>query len=446
MNLLILDDDDNVRSSLVKFLHLRGYEAQGVAHPQDAQAILTRHSFDALLLDLRMPDMNGLEFLTWLNQESFLIPVIMISAHGELEDAVQAMKLGARDYLTKPFHPDELLYRIQRLAEEIQLKRNLHTQNLSQIPDKEDNRCFWGSTPEMEQLKQDLRRASLSDATVLLMGESGTGKEITARWIHKQSNRSDQGFLPINLGSLNASLVESELFGHEKGAFTGADQRKSGIFESAQGGTVFLDEIGELPLAVQPKLLRVLQEGTIRRVGNPREFPVDVRVIGATNQNLPEMVQKGLFREDLYYRLNIIPFTIPPLRERKVDIPGLAEVLLANISRRIGKKHLTITSQAMDILKTYEFPGNIRELENLLERWAILSPGSSIQPDIVYRTLAAPGKNQEVQLESMYNLKEQEKNLIQRALAAHGQNRTRTSAALGITRKTLIAKIAEYGL
>ncbi|GAB6091603.1 sigma-54-dependent transcriptional regulator [Spirochaeta dissipatitropha] len=436
MNLLVIDDDDNVRSSLIKYLGLYGYIAEGADHPLKAQAMLNNKSYDALLLDLRMPDMDGLEFLAWLNSEGFLVPVIMISAHGELGDAVQAMKLGARDYLAKPFDSEELLLRVQRLNDEIMLSKQVKSQEAVNQRNHgyQPSVCFWGDSPAMIRLQSEMERAAATDASILLLGESGTGKEVAARWIHEHSNRADQPFIPVNLGSL--SLVESELFGYEKGAFTGADKRHPGIFESAQGGTVFLDEIGELPLEVQPKLLRVLQEGMVKRMGNPREFPVNVRVIAATNRELELMVKEGSFRQDLFFRLNIIPFTLSPLRQRRQDIPGLIEILLERISSRIGKKNLGVDSQTMDFLMQYDFPGNIRELENLLERWAILSPDNVIRGE----TGIPADKHQD------YNLKAHEQKLIGAALAAHGNNRTHTAEALGITRKTLISKIQEYGL
>lgn len=458
MRLLIIDDDENVRSSIVKFLDIQGYRSEGANGAQEAQHLLNREAFDAILLDLRMPGMDGLDFLRWLKEEGFQIPVIMISAHGEIRDAVEALKLGAKDYLTKPFDPEELIIRVKRI-EEVEKLRKLGRDQISP-----GNACFWGSSAGMKSLKADLGRAAATDATILLLGESGTGKEVTARWIHAQSPRRDQAFLALNLGSLNEALVESELFGHEKGAFTGADSLRRGIFESAQGGTVFLDELGELPLRLQPTLLRVLQEGMVRRLGNSREFPVDVRIIAATNRDLSAMVAEGTFREDLYYRLSVIPFTLPPLRDRIQDLPELVEILLERVRKRIGSRPLSIEEDALSLLRNYRFPGNIRELENLLERWAILSPERKIGAQDVAKALfggetpdSSDRKGQETQARaggspvfsgtlSPGSLREAEREAIRYWLSYHGGNRTRAAKDLGISRKTLISKIADYGL
>ncbi|KGE71686.1 sigma-54-dependent transcriptional regulator [Spirochaeta lutea] len=454
MTTLLVDDDQNVRQSLSRFLELEGFECQSAASGLEAQSLLSRRVYELILLDLRMPGMDGLELLAWITALGITTPVIILSAHGEVADAVQAMKLGARDYLTKPYDPEELLLRIRRTLHTAQLERRTR-----EIP---ETSCYWGSSPQNSRNYTLALKAAATKSTILLTGESGTGKEVTAQWIHQQSPRHDRIFLPVNLASLPEQLMESELFGYEKGAFTGAATRREGFFETAQGGTLFLDEIGELPLSMQAAFLRVLQEGTVRRVGNPREIPVDIRVICATNRNLAEMVTQGTFRTDLYYRLNVIPITLPPLRHRLEDLPELTAILLDSIRNRLGLAELSVEPEAIRRLEQYRFPGNIRELENILERCAILSDNRRVTEAQILQALpelrpaaqtgsspysrSPDSRSPDSRPPAGSSLRELEKHAITAALLRHGGNRTHTAAELGITRKTLLQKIRDYGI
>lgn len=456
MNILIVDDEKNIRDLMVRYLKTDGIDGEGADNAYSAQRLLSQKPFDGCLIDLRMPGMDGLELIRWIRQEGFRMPIVMVSAHGEITDAVDALKHGAQDYIVKPFNPEEVVIKLKRLVE---------AQNFRNIQETEErlpqDHAFIGESVQIQRIKGMISRIALTNSSVLVTGESGTGKEVIARTIHEQSPLSDGPFVAINIGGVPENLLESELFGYEKGAFTGAVSRKTGMFELASGGTLFLDEIGEMPHSLQVKILRVLQERTITRLGGTQPIPINARIVCATNRNLEDMVREGSFREDLFYRLNVVRIHVPPLRERKDDIPLLTAWILKKLNARMGRHFTGLTPEAMDKLKEYRFHGNIRELENILERAAIFTDGGIIGEDEldlhgsdleqgIGDGLSSFGSS--VGLDGLgigdeaVSLKDIEKQAIERALRRWEGNRTKASEELGITRRTLINKIAEFGL
>ncbi len=481
MNVLIVDDERNIRESLKKYLGLEGIDATTASDGNEAIKALGENRFDAIVLDLRLPGMDGHEILRWIQSRGIRSPVVMISAHGEIADAVSALKTGASDYLTKPFDPAELARKLSVLVENFRRDDLLEAGRRTSV----SGTRLVGESAAMRSLIGLIGRVAESDATVLVTGESGTGKEVVAREIHARGLHASAPFVAVNIGGIHESLMESELFGHEKGSFTGATARKTGLFELAGEGTLFLDEIGEMPPNLQVKLLRVLQERKIRRLGGTSDIPVRARIVSATNRDIEAMVRAGAFREDLYYRLNVVRLTLPPLRARAQDIPSLAEYLVSRIAARMNKTVPRMAADALSALAEYPFPGNIRELENVLERAMIYCSGAEIlradidlrDPAAVYvpresagaATIAAPagypaspgepfdrGLDREAAAvpapdSSAYEkgaatLGETERQAIERALARHGGNRTRAAAELGISRRTIINKIRQFGL
>lgn len=442
MKVLLCDDEENIRSLMKRFFSLEAIDCDTAENGLSAQRMLRESAYDAVLVDLRMPGLDGLSLIKWLRAEGFRMPIIMISAHGEITDAVTALKEGADDYVVKPFDPEELVIKLKNLVEASNLK------NLVEGGKRLD--MLIGDSPEMLRIKSVIAKAALSSATVLITGESGTGKEVVAREIHNLSNVKDGPFIPINIGGIPENLLESELFGYEKGAFTGASSRKNGMFELASGGTLFLDEIGDMPLSLQVKILRVLQERKMTRLGGVEQIPINARIVAATNKNLEEMVKKGDFREDLFYRLNVVRIEIPPLRERSEDIPLLAAYIIRKLSRDMSSRITGFTPEAIEALKSHHFYGNVRELENIIERAMIFTDSSTIDvKDLDLRSSVSRSMEKNEELPSSHDarsLRDLEKDAIIAALHRWEGNRTKASEELGITRRTLISKIKEYDI
>jgi two-component system response regulator AtoC len=445
MRVLIVDDEENIRQSLGKYFSLDGIDSTGAESAEKALEIFEREGFDAVVLDLKLSGMDGQELLERMAKQGISVPVIMMSAHGEIADAVRALKSGAKDYLVKPFDPAELVIRIRSLVE------NKKRENIIEAERRTAARetMLIGASLLMRALSDQIDKIAAADVTVLITGESGSGKEAAAREIHNRGPQSAEPFVAVNVGGIHEGLIESELFGHEKGSFTGAVSRKTGLFELAGNGTIFLDEIGEMPQAVQVKLLRVLQDRKIRRLGGVQDIPVRARIISATNQNLEALVKESLFREDLYYRLNVFRIAMPPLRERRDDIPLLADYLLKRRAKRGGPYRLS--REALEKLASWSFPGNIRELENILERSVIYCRGNVIEGgDIDLHTagslFAAGGAAASAPAAVPESLEEIERQAVIKALADCGGNRTRASVLLGVSRKTILNKIKAYGL
>ncbi|NLK13661.1 MAG: sigma-54-dependent Fis family transcriptional regulator [Spirochaetales bacterium] len=448
MNVLIVDDEINIRQLMSRYLKLEGIRSSEAENGLSAQRMLREQGFDACVIDLKMPGMNGLELIQWIRSEGLRMPIIMISAHGEISDAVTALKEGAQDYIVKPFDPEELVLRLKKLVE-LQNLRNVVESKSRQVDS--EGELFIGESPQIKQIKKVIEKIADTTSMVLITGESGTGKEVVARRIHQTSPVADGPFVAINIGGVPENLIESELFGYEKGAFTGAVNRKIGMFELAGGGTLFLDEIGDMPLSLQVKILRVLQDRKIIRLGGTTELPINARIIAATNKDLEERVRSGSFREDLFYRLNVVRIHIPPLRQRREDIPLLAAGILKRLNREMGHTVTGISADALNRITEHEFYGNVRELENILERAMIFATESEIQESDLDLRHSVSLHNQTQQPQELpqseaKSLKEAEIEAIIHALHRWEGNRTRAAEELGISRRTLINKIAEYNL
>jgi DNA-binding NtrC family response regulator len=449
LDILIVEDERSQREMLRDFLTKEGHRVAEAKNGEQAVNLILGKSLDLALIDFRMPGLNGLEVLKEAKRLNPELDVIMVTAYGTIETAVDAMKAGAMDYITKPIDLEELLLLIERAAqhrtlvrENEMLRRHLHEKGITQ-----EQIIF--KSAKMAELINLASRIADSKASVLVQGESGTGKELFARLIHTLSSRSHKPLITVNCGALPESVIESELFGHEKGAFTGAHQRRIGRFEQADGGSLFLDEIGELSPVVQVKLLRFLQEGEYQRVGGNQTLQADVRTISATNRDAEEEVRKGGFREDLFFRLNVITMKIPPLRERREDIPMLVDHFLRGYARENRKKVEGISREAKDLLMKYDYPGNVRELENIMERAVVICRGSLISTEDL------PFKSQELKHAPVADEKERtlrrnietlERELIEEALEAAGGNQTHAAAALGLSERMLRYKLKKYRL
>jgi two-component system response regulator AtoC len=447
--ILVVDDDAALRESLALLLASEGYEVVTAADAPGALACLET-PVDVVLCDVRMPGMDGLELLPELIRRLPGAPVLLMSAYGSGDLAVEALKRGAFDYLAKPFQPAEVILAIKKARERERLRRAnaLLQRDVSRAVGE---RPIVAASPPMIELLELLERAAEYKATVLLTGESGTGKEVLARAIHAQSGRRHQAFVAVNCGAIPEALLESELFGHARGAFTGADRARRGLFVEADGGTLFLDEIGELPPALQVKLLRVLQEEEVRPIGEAKPRTIDVRVIAATSRDLEREVSAGRFREDLFYRLDVFRVRVPPLRERREDVPLLVDHFINRFRDTLGRPVRTIADDALDRLLEHAWPGNVRELENVIERAMILADGDRITlgelPDAIASPRAAAEPAPSAGDFSMRRARRRfESDLIRRALDATGGNRTRAAKLLEISYRALLYKIKEHGL
>jgi two-component system response regulator AtoC len=455
MRVLIIDDEESMRHMLSVILKKEGYDVVSAGDGHQALAVLERDDFDFILSDIKMPGMDGLDFLRSLNSLApapwpFPPVVIMMSAYGTVDTAIECMRLGAYDYISKPFKPDEIILTLKKAEERERLKRaNKRLKDeLRQCNDFED---IISMDPKMLEIFDLIKKISSYNTTVLISGESGTGKELIARAIHFNGNRKEGQFVPVNCGAIPHTLIESELFGHVRGAFTDAIKNKAGLFQEADGGTIFLDEVGELPVELQVKLLRVLQEGEVRRVGDTIERKVDVRVVTATAKDLPVEIKEGRFREDLFYRLNVIPVNLPPLRERMGDIPLLATYFLEHFARKFGKSVKGIEERAMELLLYYRWPGNVRELENIIERAVILEDSDMIVPGslpfIQKETQGSKLNTQHFKDLSIKKAHEDlERGLIKKALEVTKGNKTKAARLLDISHRALLYKIKDYEL
>jgi len=449
-NILVVDDKDSMRNMLFETLTEEGYRVDAASDGTQAIDLVRNKSYDLVLTDLRMPDMNGLHVLAQAKEVDTDTSVIVMTAYGTIEDAVEAMKKGAYDFITKPFDTEHLCVLISRalenrrlVAENILLRQELLAgQGLENIIGKDE---------KMIELSRMIQKVAQSDTSVLLQGESGTGKELFARAIHNFSERKDGPYITINCAAIPGELLENELFGSEKGAFTGAHARKMGKFEIANGGTIFLDEIGDMDISLQAKLLRVLQQKSFERLGGTKTVDVDVRVIAATNMDLPELIRLKKFREDLYYRLSVFPLIIPPLRERAGDVPLLAESFVEKFCREMRKPSKSLSKDAVSLLEKYHWPGNVRELENTIERSIILAESKKITPEHLAIRLR---KTDEIKLREGAGLKEigahaqarAERATIVRVLREVRGNKRRCAKVLKIDYTTLFDKIKKYSI
>jgi DNA-binding NtrC family response regulator len=445
-SLLIVDDEKHTRDGLSRALG-RQYEVLLAEDGQRALDVLSERSVDVVLSDLRMPKMDGMALMKRIMARTPRPVVILLTAYGNEEVAVEAMKQGADDYMPKPVNLDKLELAIQRFlrardmeAENTQLRQQLNT--------KYGLEHIIGHSPAMQEVFDTVKQVAASRATVLIQGESGTGKELVAHAIHQMSPRANNPFVTVHCAALSKTLLESELFGHEKGSFTGAAERRRGRFEMADGGSLFLDEIGEIDAATQVKILRVLEERQFERVGGQMTLAVDVRLITATNRNLEEMVKQGDFREDLYYRLHVIALELPPLRARVGDIPLLVNHFVRELAAENGKTVEGLTADAMGILCAYDWPGNVRELRNAIERMVVLGRGGRLGVRDIPAAVreAVPGYVKPVKGTGALTLDEAEKQLVIQALRMHDGNRTKAAKQLGVSRRTLHRKLNEYGL
>jgi DNA-binding NtrC family response regulator len=451
LRILFADDEAHLRDLMQMELPRLGHEVTVCPDGASALRALEKSSFDAALLDLRMPGMTGIEVLGKIRQLSPDTQVIILTGHATVDTAVQALRLGAFDYLTKPCKWAELEVILSRVAERRDLT-NKATALESRLKSAEGSPTLIGDTPIMQSVRRLVDTIAPTDASVLILGETGTGKELIARSLHEKSRRSAHTFIPVNCGALPENLVESELFGHRKGAFTGADQHRKGLFEVANGGTLFLDEVGELDKSVQVKLLRFLESGEIRRVGENDPFRVDVRVLCATNRDLREMISTDQFREDLFFRINTFEISLPPLRERKGDIPALARHMLSRFGAKRGNLEASLSPDAVAALQAHDWPGNIRELANAIERATILSGGGIIEPEhlptqnaprrglVTSNSPAMAGPHFQIP-EGNPTLRDVEMKYIQVILEKHHGNKPAASKELGISLKTLYNKI-----
>jgi two-component system response regulator AtoC len=448
---LIVDDEENFRHMLSVILKKEGYDVEAASNGEEALQKVSLSPFDQILCDIRMPKMDGIEFLNEAKKAGVDSTIIMMSAYGTVDIAIEAIKLGAYDYISKPFKPDEIILTLRKAEERERLRKE------NELLRKEVKREYSfeniiSKNKAMQRIFEVIKKVAQYKSTILITGESGTGKELVARALHYNSDRAQNPFIAVNCGAIPENLLESELFGHAKGAFTDAIRTKKGLFEEADCGTLFLDEIGELPGQLQVKLLRVLQEGEIRRIGEAKPIQIDVRIVSATVKDLAKEVNEGRFRDDLFYRLNVLPIHIPPLRERKEDIPLLIAHFIRKYSQGMNKNVVGMDSRALEALMSYRWYGNVRELENTIERAIVLADKENIELE----NLPAEIQNfrDEVQLEPLteeeLSIKKAsrflEMNLIKKALLKTKGNHTHAARLLEISHRALLYKIKEYGI
>lgn len=446
-SILVVEDEPAQLETLVGYLRKKNFHVFEAESGERGLAVIQEHLIDVVLTDMRMSGMDGIELLQEVKKLNPDISVIVMTAYGSVEQAVAAMKRGAEDYIQKPIDLDHLDIVLHRVIE----KKRLQSENRELkdvLTSRYDFKQLISGSARMEEVLNIAGRAARSRATVLLRGESGTGKEVLARAIHVASPRKEQAFIAVNVAAVPENLVESEFFGHEKGAFTGADRQRKGRFEAADGGTLFIDEIGDIPVSSQVKLLRVLQERHFQRVGGSETVHVDVRVIAATNQNLEEMIREGSFREDLFYRLNVVTIRIPPLRERREEISLFIDHFIRKYSQEEGKEILSVSKEAMDILMKHDYPGNVRELENMIQRAVVLARSDLITTDDMasyighYKT-ETNEKSEDSLVQSVENL---EIHMIRHALQTANGNQSEAARALGITERNMRYKMKKYGM
>jgi two-component system response regulator HydG len=441
--ILVIDDDKAMRDACFQILSRQGFRVELAPSARHGLSLLERLSFDAILLDLVMPDMDGLETLKKIKAQDPEAEVIIITGYGTIQSAVESIKAGAFHFLSKPFVPDDLRTLVNRALE----KRRLDLENLylrQELKSKTERNVLVYKSESMTRIMDMIERVAPTDSTVLITGESGTGKGLVARKIHQLSPRARRPFITVDCGTLVETLFESELFGHVKGSFTGADANKVGKFELAQNGTLFFDEISNIGLEVQAKLLRAVEERKISKVGSHRVITVDVRIIAATNKDLAKAIKDGTFREDLFYRLNVVLLQMPPLRERKSDIPLLVQHFLEKYNAKLRKEMYGISPDAMDLLVRHDWPGNVRELENTVERLVVLSSGPYLEPaDLVFAgTILTPA----AEASAGVSLKDLERDHIIQTLQRYDGHKSETARALGIDRKTLREKLKRYNI
>ncbi len=441
LNILVVEDEKFQRELLSELLRKEGYSVYEAENSKCALEIMEKRPIDICILDLKLPDMDGVSLLREMKKRDPEVDIIIITAYGSIETAIDALKSGAEDYLTKPISFEDLLIRLKKIKN----KRTLLSENKilkETLKERLKSEDFIFASEKMQEVASLIVRVAKTDSTCVIEGESGVGKEIVANLIHAYSARREFPLVKVNCAAIPETLLESELFGYEKGAFTGAYQRKPGKFEIADGGTIFLDEIGEVPLSVQAKLLRVIQEKEFERLGGLKPVKVDVRIVAATNRRLDELVKKGMFREDLYYRLNVLRIFIPPLRERKEDIPLLIDHFIKKYSLRHKKEIKGITKEARDLLIKYDYPGNVRELENIIERAVVLARGEYITTEDI---AGIPSGQRESESLSMRGMIESiEKSMILEALEKNNWIRTKAASFLGLSERMLRYKMKKY--
>lgn len=443
--ILIIDDEDNIRNGLATNFELEDYEVKTASNGQEGLDLIAKGDIDLVITDLRMDGISGEEVVKRVTTETPGIPVIVLTGHGSIDAAVEAMKSGAYDFLTKPLNLDQLNLIVKRALE----NRELSLQHKLLKEEIESSACLEqmiGRSAEMQKVFSMIKKVAPAKASVLITGESGVGKELVANAIHNLSGRKDKAFIKVHCAALSESLLESELFGHEKGAYTGADSMQKGRFELAHGGTIFLDEIGEINQNVQIKILRVLQEKTFERVGGEKSISVDVRIVAATNKNLEEEVKAGRFREDLYYRLNVVHLKVPSLKERKDDLPLLIDSFIKKFAAENEKEIIGIDSKAKAALLKYDWPGNIRQLQNCIESSVVMSNGKQIKLEDLPLSVSEYTGQESISIPMGISLEDAEKIIIMQNLSANKGNKSKTADVLGIGRKTLHRKLNEYGL